>query len=116
MQCELCGKDLPLVNATIEGVDMQVCVSCSKMGFVKKAAPPKQERIVLVDMVVVNAGPLIKAERERRGMRQIDLAKMLQIKDSLLHNIETGNLKLEMSLARKIQDILGVELVKQFRQ
>jgi uncharacterized protein (TIGR00270 family) len=117
MQCEMCGGKGNLISATIEGVDLKVCASCSKLGVVKKQVIVKAKPIIkqkeqIEYFVVPGAGKMIKEFREQRGMRQIDLAKMLQMKDSLLHLIETEHLPLNLPMAKHIEEIIGLQLVK----
>ena len=116
----MCGSESDkLVLAVIEGVELNVCTECLKLGRKKEIPKAKhQYRKKTPDFeerVVVHAGKLIKEEREKRGMRQIDLAKMLQIKDSFLHHIETGDMSLSLSLAKQIESTLNINLVKKFR-
>lgn len=120
MQCELCGKNISAgKKVLVEGVDFTVCDGCAKYGTEKKAPPaPKfiKPKEIFEEHVVADARHKIKAAREERGMRQIDFAKMLQIKDSLIHNIETGHILLSIPLAKRIEEALGIELVKKFRK
>ena len=123
-QCEMCGKEAKLITAEIEQVEMSVCSSCASFGKVKKAKPNfKQVRKstsskehITEERVVTNAGKLIKQNRESMNMRQVDLAKMLQIKDSYLHHIETGNMRLPVHLAKKIEETLDITIVKSFKK
>ena len=111
--CESCGKSAErLINTRIEGCEMKACQDCSKLGTMVRETPkvfakPKRAE----ELVVFNAGELIKAEREKRGMRQVDLAKMLLVKESLIHRIEVG-LPATLSLAKKIEEALGIKLVE----
>jgi len=120
--CESCGKKVENpIKCKIEGVELKVCKECSKFGEIVRNKPKidnfnsikfkkrrKKEKII-----VANAPELLKAERERRKMRQIDLAKMLQIKESLIHHIETREIALTIQLGEKIDEVLGLELVKE---
>jgi uncharacterized protein (TIGR00270 family) len=119
MQCELCGKDTESIQkVTIEGTDMQTCPNCSRLGTKKKEtyARTYAPRVQYDFHVVADAGARIKTAREFRGMRQVDLAKMLQVKDSLLHGVESGHFPLEVPLGQKIEKALGIELVKKFQK
>jgi uncharacterized protein (TIGR00270 family) len=69
-----------------------------------------------IEMVVSDAAKLVKVERERRGMRQVDLAKMLQVKESLIHHVESQQMQLSLVFAKKIEEALGIKLVKKFKE
>ena len=120
VQCDMCGKSVErLTLGIIERVELNVCQDCLKLG--KKKPKPivlpitfrsHSKRTGPEERVVVNSGKLIKAAREKRGMRQQDLAKMLQIKDSFLHHIEIGDMPLRFKLAKQLEDTLGIKLIK----
>jgi putative transcription factor len=117
MQCELCGAETEsLIAVTIEGSEMQTCSNCSRLGTKKKKTYARTfiPRVQYELHVVADAGQRIKTAREFRGMRQVDLAKMLQVKDSLLHGVESGHFPLEIPLGQKIEKALGIELVRKF--
>ncbi|MFW5872220.1 MAG: helix-turn-helix domain-containing protein [bacterium] len=118
MQCEMCGKDFDsLHKALVEGVEMEICNGCLPMGkkiIAKKAPKPTGPKIE--KRVVSHAGKLIKEAREKKGMRQVDFAKMLQIKDSYLHHVETEHQPIDVKLAEKIEDALGITLVKKYKR
>ena len=121
-QCEMCGTEEDhLTLAIIEGVELKVCKSCLKLGKKKPSIPKRfghKTRIQkpnFEERVISNAGNLIKSAREKRNMRQIDLAKMLQIKDSQLHHIEIGDMPLNLKLAKEIEHTLEITLVKKFK-
>lgn len=111
--CESCGKSSDrLIKTNIEGCEMKACPDCSKLGSVVRELPkPKPVKKRFEEVVVSDAGKLIKAEREKRGMRQVDLAKMLLVKESLIHRIEIG-LPVTLDLAKKIEDALEISLVE----
>jgi putative transcription factor len=126
-KCELCGSETEKLFLTnIEGASMKVCFNCSKMGNVIKeivqesnesfdeqessdyveTASSKTEEIIVSDF-----GRLIKNARESKGLKQKELAKKLAIKESLLHNIESGHFTPSLDLAKKISHFLHVKLV-----
>jgi uncharacterized protein (TIGR00270 family) len=119
MQCELCGRNMQSgKKVRVEGVVFSVCDACAKYGTEQKEQKPKfvRKREVYVERVVGDAKHKIKEARESRGMRQVDFAKMLQVKDSLIHNIETGHIPLSIPLAKKMEEALGIELVRKFKE
>ena len=117
MQCELCGKEVAaLTPAIVEGTSMCICSSCLPFG--KIIPPPKKsfskKSSHIERRVIANPGKVIKEAREKRGLRQVDFAKVLQIKDSYLHHIETNSHPLDMALAKRIQEALNITLIKEF--
>ena len=110
--CESCGASSNrLVKTKIEGCEMKACPECSKLGTIVREIPKTRPKVKMPEEVVVsNAGKLIKVEREKRGMRQVDLAKMLLVKESLIHRIEIGS-PVTLSFAKKIEDAIGIKLV-----
>ena len=118
--CEICGKKLNnLSRAIIEGVMVDVCGDCSKYGKVISIRKPlmEPERIIPVKIkeisedVVSNYSELIKKAREKKGLKQDDLAKNIAEKESTIHKIETGALKPSFNLARKLEQFLGIKLI-----
>ena len=121
--CELCGKKTErVVKAKIEGVVMEVCPSCAKLGEViserkiesfKKPVLRKKvlEKKEVVEEVVDDYGKKIRKEREKRGWKMEDLAKKLNEKESLIHKIENEDIMLNIDLAKKIERLLGIRLV-----
>ena len=55
---------------------------------------------------------MIREARERKGMKQKDLAASINEPLSLIHRIESGRLKPSNVVTRKIQGKLGVKLLK----
>jgi ribosome-binding protein aMBF1 (putative translation factor) len=49
-------------------------------------------------------------------MRQVDLAKMLQVKESLIHHVESQQMQLSLVFAKKIEAALDIKLVKKFKE
>ncbi len=127
VQCNMCGKEVEqLFNAIIEKTELKVCNECLKLGKLKKEnnnkfdyhntySSNKKSEENYEERLVFNPGKLIKKAREEKNMRQIDLAKMLQIKDSYLQHIENGDMALKMNLARQIEDALNITLIKKFK-
>lgn len=120
MQCELCGKDANLVTALVEGTRLKVCATCGRFGKILQRAPSPAEtrqKIVRaapepVERVVDDYAQRIKAAREKRGLTQEDFAKLIMVKESLLHKLETGQYEPPLDLARKLERILRIQLVE----
>lgn len=136
MMCAMCGKDAPLVLAEIEGTELKVCGSCSKFGKVIRRLPPektardikkeqkKQEpgasappilsEKEVVEIVVKECGAIIRAKREKMGLKQKEFAKMVNEKESLIQNIETGRFIPSLGLAKKLEKFLKVRLIEEY--
>ncbi|MFH0797830.1 MAG: multiprotein bridging factor aMBF1 [Candidatus Woesearchaeota archaeon] len=118
-QCEMCGKDTSLVNAIIEGTTLSVCTNCAKYGNilqpVKSYAKPKgygshfteQE----TEAIVEDYGARVKNARERKDMKQEDLAKAIAEKESVVHKIESGRMEPSFTIAKKLEHFLGIRLI-----
>lgn len=123
--CEMCGTNGGLQPAIVEGVQMLVCPKCSKYGKLVSETPQGQMHIHTatggfrsnkkvegpVEFIVPNAGDLIKAAREKRGMRQVDAARMLNIRESIIHQIEGGNTHQTLDIIKKIEVAFAIKLV-----
>jgi putative transcription factor len=118
----MCGKvDDNLLRTIVEGVELTVCNNCSKFGKVlgqlrrelpkpkpRYAAPQKEE---VQEGIVDDYHEIIKRKRESLGISQKDFALKLSEKESIVHKLETGHFEPPLSLARKLEKMLGVKLV-----
>jgi len=124
MQCDMCGKEASLKNVKIEGVIMNVCPNCSKYGetiqkpnfqsqkYSKFNSKPKKDNFEQKESLIQNYGFIIKNKRENMGIKQEDLAKMLSEKESIIHRIESSSPNININLAKKIQRILNIKIIK----
>ena len=119
--CEICGKRFDnLERAIVEGVLINVCHDCSKFGKVITIKKPliEPERIISVQRreetedIVDNYAELIKQAREKKGLKQEELAMNIAEKESIIHKIETRSLKPSFKLARKLEQFLGIKLIE----
>ncbi len=122
--CSICGKEFDdLVDAIVEGAIVKVCLDCSKFGSVitinqpvveKKLEQRKEleERPEFVDVIVKDFADRIKKGRERKGLKQEDLAQAIAEKESVIHQLETGKLKPSFKLAKKLSVFLGIDLIE----
>lgn len=135
MPCDMCGADSQLVLAEIEGVRLQVCITCARFGKVLKmvpkpepevkrkaaakgaekpeviAAPPEPEWVLVKDFA-----ERIREKRESLGLKQKEFALKIAEKESLLHKIETGGFTPGIDLARKIERILNITILEKTEQ
>jgi len=119
--CEICGKrNDSLKRALVEGVIVDVCDNCGKFGKVidaKKPSAENERRIALKnkipeEIIINNYHEIIKKARERKGMRQEELAKNISEKESIIHKIETGSMKPSIILAKKLEQFFNIKLIE----
>ncbi len=120
MRCEMCGREGNLTKADIEGSVLSVCDDCSSFGTVISSRLALRQRISgsshllqpEKELTLVPNYPLIiKQKRESISMTQEDFAKKIGEKISLVHKIETGHFDANISIAKKIERVLGLKLV-----
>ncbi len=135
MDCEMCGREQAAVRASVEGTVLSVCEGCGRYGKVvaRIAAPiavkkeaAKQAAAANAaagreegEAVVANFGQLIKQKREELGKKQEDgfmkledFARLISVKESVLHKMETGQFKPSIEEARRVGKILVLKLVE----
>jgi uncharacterized protein (TIGR00270 family) len=133
MDCEMCGREEAVVKASVEGTVLALCGSCGRYGkvvskivveqpqqhhaeFAKTGKKPAPEE---AEFVVGNFGTLLKQKREELGkskedkfMKLEDFAKLISVRESILHKMETGAFKPGVEEAARIGKILGLRLVE----
>ncbi len=126
--CELCGKEGELINAVIEGSMVSVCENCSKFGRIipiKKPntyyenRPDKKIRIKqpeIIERVIDDYAKIIKQARESSNLKQKITAKMIGIKESHLHKIESSHIKPSIQLAKKFQSLFKIKLIEIYKE
>lgn len=67
------------------------------------------ERIGYVD----GFGEVVRAGRERLGLTQEELANLVQERVSVIKKVESGSLKPPLSLARNLEKVLKVRIIKE---
>ena len=120
MNCELCGREDELVDAIVEGSLISVCSNCSKFGVVVKKKEETRKEIKFTrlpedevnEFVVDDYSIEVKQSRERSGLTQVELAKKLNIKESVVHKIESSSLIPSLDLARKLEIVLKIKLIE----
>jgi putative transcription factor len=129
MQCEMCGNDAELKKTKIEGAVLKVCEECQEAGEVmetsssssssrstsrststsKRRSKPKGQQEELVG----DYDTRVKQAREEKDLSIEELADRLNEKESVIHRIESGKLKPDKSLAKKIESKLGLDLYEE---
>lgn len=118
--CEMCGKERELIDAVVEGSVLKVCKECSKHGkavpiykpeIVEEKREIEKEIIEDVEVIVDDYFYLIKKAREKKGLKQEELAKDIGEKESVIHQVESQKMKPNFKLARKLEVYLGIKLM-----
>ncbi len=120
-ECEICGAEVKrLYKVEIDGVVLNVCRECAKLG--KRLDKPRKfvRRRKLIEggeeideseldpeyaKKIVSARELLKYTREQ-------LAKKLGVKLSFWERIEKGEAKPTMEIAKRVEHVLGVQIIK----
>ena len=133
--CELCGNSLQTPkNVIVDGSIFNVCLSCSKRGKPyepsqpsKKTFSPKKgsipvpqkkpirsysKTIQIIDEKVLRPdfGTIIREARMKKGITQENVANQISEKITLYKKIETGAIKPNEILSKKLERVLGIQL------
>jgi putative transcription factor len=126
--CELCGhQTLEKRRVVADGAVLNVCIPCSKhakpyvpaqVAAKKKKknnpplAPKPQKKIGLADETVLtpNFARAMREARMRMGLTHEQLGMKMNEKAQLLKKFETGALKPDEMLAKKLERHLGIKL------
>lgn len=130
MQCEVCDKYMVEgKRVRIEGSVVITCDACARYGEVvgfasgvekKKPAAAQEvsEKKEVVDFavggseeLVENFAEVIRDKRMRRGLKQEELAKLINEPTSLIHRLENGSFEPSPTVVKKLQHALGVKLL-----
>ena len=121
MQCEICGKESNLYRCLIEKIEMDVCENCSRFGknfgesSLSKSKLNKKSISTFV-IVTKDYSKIIKENREKRTLKQEEIASKLNIKESLIHKIENGNIELSIELAKKFEKFFNIKLLEEYKE
>jgi putative transcription factor len=127
MICELCGRNFTGgVRLSVEGSVVNACEGCSRYGKVvsviatvkekpKPVAEGKTRVYEMQDlesevMLVEDYGLKVKDARERKKLKQGDLARLINEPESLVHRLETGGFEPDEALIGKLERTLGIKL------
>ncbi len=122
MNCELCGQKPAVYDSEIEGTTMKVCIDCSRLGsnkrksnvkiVIKEKRPEEKEPIYLF---VPGYGSIVKRARERLGLKQEEMAKRLNERESFLHQVESEHIKPSVDIARKLERELKINILEEIK-
>lgn len=120
--CELCGKSAPeRKRVIVDGTVFNVCISCSRhgkpyepapMAKKKKVVAPATRKFTLSDDLILDPdfARIIREARMKRGLTHEQLGMQIKEKSNLLRRFETGALKPDELMARKLEHHLGIKL------
>ena len=125
--CEICGTQIMDhgENIYVEGNLIKVCKSCSKRGKPSKTQPEiqrkpamrprkieKLDRITFDDssIIINNFSEVIRNSRMAKGLSHEQLGLLIKERASLLRKIESGSLKPDEVLSRKLERFFRINL------
>jgi putative transcription factor len=120
--CELCGRSAPeRKRVIVDGTVFNVCIACSRHGKPyepvqvpkkKKVVAPAAKRIALADDLILDPdfARIIREARMKRGLTHEQLGMQMNEKSNLLRRFETGALKPDELMAKKLERYLGIKL------
>jgi len=125
--CEICGTQIidHGENIYVEGNLIKVCKSCSKRGKPSKTQPEIQrkpamrpnkierfDRITFDDssILINNFSEVIRNSRMAKGLSHEQLGLLIKERASLLRKIESGSLKPDEELSRKLERFFRINL------
>lgn len=129
VDCDICGKkNISPIKVKIEGTIMTTCSNCAKYGE-KLLDPTKRinnftttkPRTQRIDpnankFIVKNYAEIIKKARESKGLKQEQVAKSLNEKESLIHKVESGNFKPSFRFATKLEKFFSIKLIEEVKE
>jgi putative transcription factor len=128
MYCEICGSEERLYKTDIEGVVMNVCLKCGEfgkiIGIVKEEVEEKkknksvevEEEPEIIERIVDDFAEKIKKKRGEMGLDQEKFANKLNQKKSVIHKMENGELTPSIDLAKRLEKILDLKLVEEYKE
>ncbi len=125
MECEICGAEIKgrAYSINIGTSKLKVCEACARYGVAvpdnsaasttttgmpvqKKRLYEQMDLEIEEEVEPVDYGRRVKAARERAGLKQEELAKMINEKQSLLRKIENEEMIPTEELRMKIERVL----------
>ena len=132
MLCEMCGAEsASLEPRKVSGSVLRVCTSCAGMGkqtsyresvghraFVAQTLEKREQKTRYKDIssdekvLVSNYGDVVRKARERKGLDHISLAMKISEKKSIITSVESGNMKPNEKLIKKLENFLKINLME----
>lgn len=120
--CEVCGNEIrsSINSVEIDGAILTVCSNCSRLGRPLRSIASKRANLDLSSAkeeldteyeIDPDYNIIVRQARERLGLSQEALGRMINVKPSVISNIEKKRLKPDIVLARKLMHHLKVNLL-----
>ena len=127
MKCDMCNAPGKLYKTIVESAELSLCYECSKFGKVvgiiqqkTNSMPAKagndEPQAEIVELIVDDYAEKIRKKRESLGLNQKEFAKKLNVKESLIQNIESGHFEPPIGMAKKIGGVLKIKLVEEHEE
>jgi len=133
MLCEMCGAEsASLESRKVSGSVLRVCTSCSGMGkqtsykesvghraFVAQTLEKREQKTRYKDIssdekvLVSDFGAVVRRAREKRGLDHASLALKISEKKSIITSVESGNMRPNEKLIRKLENFLKISLMEE---
>ncbi len=129
MLCEMCSSPNATLKIDVEGSRLNVCEKCAKYGrIISRIAPApssadknktaKQQEAALpkkrtesVQLMKPDCAKIVKTAREKTGLTQEEFSKRINERESIINKVESGHMKPDLELARKLERALKISLV-----
>jgi len=115
MECCLCGSTKADRKIDIDGAVLSACDECIKFGkevFKTEFKKSKNTAIIPeVEVILEDFSKIIRKERQRKNLKQDELAKKLNIKASFVKRMEEG-WEPPTIMLRKIEKFFNLKLVE----
>ena len=132
MLCEMCGAEsVSLESRKVSGTVLRVCTSCAGMGketsyresvghraFVAQTLEKREQKTRYKDIssedkvLITNYGSVVRKAREKRGLDHNALALKISEKKSIVTSVESGNIRPNEKLIRKLENFLKINLME----
>ena len=132
MLCEMCGAEsVSLESRKVSGTVLRVCTSCAGMGketsyresvghraFVAQTLEKREQKTRYKDIssedkvLITNYGSVVRKAREKRGLDHNALALKISEKKSIVTSVESGNIRPNEKLVRKLENFLKINLME----
>ncbi len=118
--CGICGETEATRKVLVEGTLLNVCAGCAKFG--EEVRTPQEAKRKLVSRaeeekdeveqeIVSDFGRLVRIAREKLGLTQPALGKLVNEKESVILRMESGKMTPDLKTARKLERALKIRLV-----
>ena len=132
MLCEMCGSESAMLSPRkISGSVIRVCSSCGDLGsepthresighraYVAQTLQNRNIKRRYSDLdtedkvLISNYGEVVRKAREKLGMNHATLASKISEKKSIVTSVESGNMRPNEKLIKKLENFLKIRLME----